>query len=157
MSPVEVRALRPDDAEACDAVVASLPTFFGNAEGIEQCRSAVRSQEGWVATENGDVVGFLTSVTHFGVSAEITWMAVRAERRRLGIGRALVERARGDAARRGRRVLHVLTLGPSVVEEGADTYAGTRAFYEAMGFTPLRELQLRSWEDEHALILACPL
>jgi hypothetical protein len=51
-------------------------------------------------------------------------------------------------------VLFVLTLGPSVPEEAGDNYEGTRAFYRRMGFGPLRELQLRDWNDSHALILA---
>jgi hypothetical protein len=56
-------------------------------------------------------------------------------------------------------MLCVLTLGPSVPEESgadgdaADNYEGTRAFYRSMGFVPLRELQLSTWNDSHALML----
>jgi hypothetical protein len=48
----------------------------------------------------------------------------------------------------------VLTLGPSVPEEPGDNYEGTRAFYQRVGFVPLRELRLREWNDSHALMLA---
>ncbi len=50
--------------------------------------------------------------------------------------------------------MFVITLGPSVAEPGvADSYAGTRAFYEAVGFVPLKELDV--WGDAPAgLILA---
>ena len=54
-------------------------------------------------------------------------------------------------------MLCVLTLGPSVPEDAADNYAGTRAFYQSCGFVPLRELELRSWNDAYALMLARPL
>ena len=49
--------------------------------------------------------------------------------------------------------MFLLTLGPSVPDDVADGYQGTRRFYEAVGFTPLRELGLRDWEDEAALLL----
>jgi hypothetical protein len=51
----------------------------------------------------------------------------------------------------------VLTLGPSEPEDVEDNYGGTRAFYEAMGFVPLRELELRSWNSGAALMFAVPL
>jgi hypothetical protein len=51
-------------------------------------------------------------------------------------------------------MLCVLTLGPSVPEDAGDNYEGTRAFYRSMGFVPMRELQLSTWNDSHALMLA---
>lgn len=155
--PIELRELRAGDADVCDAVVASLPYFFGDPSGVEECKVAVRTHEGWVATLRGDVVAFVTVVSHFPSSAEITWLAVHADHRRRGVGHRLVDHVKVEMAARGRRVLHVLTLGPSVPEDEPDNYGGTRAFYEAMGFVPLRELHLRSWSDEAALILAFPL
>ena len=154
---VEIRGLGPGDADACDAVVASLPYFFGDPDGIEHCRSSVRTEEGWVATDRGRVIAFVTVVARFATSAEITWMAVHADHRHRGVGRLLMDRVKGEVTARGCRILHVLTLGPSEVEDVEDNYGGTRAFYEAMGFTPLRELGLRSWNSGSALMLACSL
>jgi GNAT superfamily N-acetyltransferase len=150
---VTIRVLRKTDAEGCDAVVASLPYHFGNERGVVECAKAVRSQEGLVATIDERVAGFLTLVPHSTESAEISWMAVNAEHRRQGIGRLLIERVTTTLAERGVRFLSVLTLGPSVPEDVDDGYEGTRRFYEAVGFTPLRELELRSWDDERALLL----
>lgn len=48
---VEVRALRPADAEACDAIVASLPYHFGQEDGRAECARKVRSQPGLVARD----------------------------------------------------------------------------------------------------------
>jgi GNAT superfamily N-acetyltransferase len=154
---VEIRALKREDADACDAIVASLPYFFGDPTGIEDCSSAVRTQEGWVATNGVTVIAFVTVASWFPPSAEVTWMAVHADHRRRGIGRLLLERVKGEMASRGHRILHVLTLGPSEPEDVQDNYGGTRAFYEAMGFVPLRELELRSWSSGPALMLAVPL
>jgi GNAT superfamily N-acetyltransferase len=154
-APLSIRDLTPDDAPACDAIIASLPYFFGDPAGVADCAKAVRSQPGVVALFDGGPVGFITLERHFAESAEITWMAVHADHRRQGIGRALIEAAVERARRASVRTLCVLTLGPSVSEErGPDNYHGTRRFYRANGFVPLRELELRTWNDSHALMLA---
>jgi len=149
-----IRPLAPTDAEACDAVVLTLPYHFGHEGGRAECAHAVRTQGGLVAVEKGEVVGFLTLQRHDPRSAEITWMAVRADRRRHGIGKRLIERAARDLARDGVELLSVLTLAESEPEEReTDNYADTRRFYRALGFVPLRELSLESWDDR-AVILA---
>ncbi len=150
---VTIRSLSVEDAVGCDAVIASLPYHFGSERGIEECARAVRSQEGSVATIDEAVVGFLTFTHHWPGSAEITWMGVHAEHRRRGIGRSLIEHALVTLAARDTRFLFVLTLGPSVPDETEDGYEGTRRFYEEVGFTPLRELDLRAWDDGSALLL----
>lgn len=140
----QLRELRAGDGPGCDAVIASLPYFFGQPAGVAECREAVRSQPGVVAVEaSGFVAGFLTVRSHFTQSAEITWMAVHEERRRRGIGRRLVDRLSQEMQGNGVRMVFVITLGPSVAEPGVvDGYAGTRAFYERVGFTPLKELDI---------------
>jgi GNAT superfamily N-acetyltransferase len=153
---VLIRDLRPADADACDGVVRSLPYFFGSEVGNAACARAVRTQRGWVADADGEVYGFLVVDHPLPGSPEITWMAVRAGRRRAGVGRALVERAAGELASTGARVLSVLTLAESVPETGADTYEGTRAFYRSLGFLPIREIHPPGW-DSPALLLARPL
>src|SRR6266511_4635498 len=148
-----IRSLSPEDAPACDAVIASLPYHFGSERGVKECAHAVRQQAGFVATMNDDVVGFLTYTNHWPESAEITWMAVSAGHRRRGIGRTLIEHALARLAAQGTKYVFLLTLGPSVREGVEDGYENTRRFYEAVGFTPLRELGLRAWQDEAAVVL----
>lgn len=149
-----IRPLSPTDARACDAIVLTLPYHFGDAGGRAECARAVRTQGGLVAVDEGEVVGFLTLERHDPRSAEITWMAVRTDRRRHGIGRMLIERAIDNLARDGVELLSVLTLAESEPEEReTDNYADTRAFYQALGFIALRELGLESWDDR-AVILA---
>jgi GNAT superfamily N-acetyltransferase len=152
-----IRPLAPADAEACDAVILTLPYHFGNEGGRAECARAVRRQDGLVAVEEGEIVGFLTLERHDPRSAEITWMAVRADRRRHGVGRGLIERAIDDLAADGVELLSVLTMAESEPEERkTDNYADTRAFYRALGFVPLRELALEGWDDR-AVILVRPL
>jgi ribosomal protein S18 acetylase RimI-like enzyme len=152
-----IRPLALADAEACDRIVLTLPYHFGDEGGRAECARAVRTQEGLVAVEEDEVVGFVTLTRHDPRSAEITWMAVRADHRRRGIGRALVERAVDDLARDGVTILSLLTVAESEPDwRETDNYADTRAFYRALGFVPLRELALASW-DERAVIFARPL
>ena len=149
-----IRPLAPADAEACDAIVLTLPYHFGNERGRTECARAVRSQEGLVAVEAGEVVGFLTLERHDPRSAEITWMAVRADRRRRGIGRRLVERAVDDLSCDGVELLSVLTLAESEPEEReTDNYADTRAFYRRAGFVAVRELALEGWDDRALMLV----
>jgi len=142
------------DAAGCDAVLASLPNFFGDPDGIAKCAEAVRSEDGWVADDGGDVVGFVTVASEFPGSHEITWCAVEAGRRRAGIGHSLVDAAVVGLRDAGDRCAFVLTLGPSVPQPGVtDSYEGTRRFWMAQGFLPLREFGLRDWNDDAALLL----
>jgi len=152
-----VRELEFADAPACDAVIATLPYFFGQPAGIVECATAVRSGPGLVAVDHsGTVVGFLTYRSHHPRSAEITWMAVRHDARRKGVGRVLVNALDNLLSRRGVPLVFVITLGPSVDEPGVtDGYGGTRAFYERVGFIPLRELD--AWgQDSPGMVLARP-
>ena len=127
-------------AEACDAIVRGLPDWFGMPEGIAECATAVRSSHGFVATDARGVAGFLTDERRSASVWEITWMAVRADRRGGGVGSRLVEALTGwlpgDA-----QMLIVKTLSDREGEPGLE-YAATRAFYLARGFRPAAELDL---------------
>jgi GNAT superfamily N-acetyltransferase len=154
---VDIRPLDASEHTAgCDEVIGSLPYFFGDPNGRAECAAAVRSHRGLVALDDdGAVLGFLTIKQHFDDSAEITWMAVHASHRRHGIGRALINVIVADLSHAGLTQLFVLTLGPSVPEpKSDDNYEGTRRFYQSAAFVPLRELSLRTWSDDYALILA---
>jgi GNAT superfamily N-acetyltransferase len=149
-----IRPLEPRDAEACDAIVAGLPDWFGNADGIREAAEAVRSHEGLVAEEDDAVVGFLTLVHPYRTTSEISWMAVRRGHRRAGVGRALVYAAVDALAARGVRLLTVKTLSDR--EDPGPEYAQTRAFYLATGFLPVAELDI--WGPQNRCqLLAKPL
>jgi len=144
-----VRELEPRDAATCDAIVAGLPEWFGNEQGIRDCALAVRSHAGLVATDETGVTGFLTW-THDrerGV-AEITWMAVRADLRRHGVGRsllgALIHRLQQEQVDR----LDVKTLSERATYA---PYAETRGFYLANGFESVAELDI--WDEDNPAVL----
>lgn len=149
---MEVRPLGPRDAAACDAIVASLPYHFGLETGRAACAAAVRSEDGLAAVAGDEVVGFLTWRRWYAASREITWMAVHAERRGAGIGRALLEHLVAESAGHA-RYLVVTTLSEATPEPGvADGYAGTRRFYERNGFEPVWE-PAGWWDDANQAVV----
>ena len=150
---VAIRPLAEADAEACDGIVATLPYHFGNEKGRRDCAAAVRLQRGLVAEDDREVVGFLTVEPRFDDCSEVTWMAVRADRRRRGVGRMLIDRLAADTLADGRRFLLVLTVSPSDgPEEILDGYEATRDFYEANGFVLARDFA-GYWESDTAVLM----
>ena len=152
-----IRALEPDDAPACDAIVASLPYHFGDEHGRELCAAAVREQAGLVAAQGGTPIGFVTWRPWYTAAIEITWMAVHADQRRHGIGRALVEALVGEVPP-DRRYAVVTTLSEATAEPGVeDGYAGTRAFWQRCGFEPVWD-PAGWWNDvNQAVVMIRPL
>jgi ribosomal protein S18 acetylase RimI-like enzyme len=132
-----IRALSRADADRCEAIMRGLPDWFGLEEGILEARGCLETQDGFVAGEDGEVVGFLTFASELPESAEITWMAVAAGDHRRGIGRALIDAVVSRARQDGRALLLVKTLADS---DPSPEYAATRAFYRSMGFRPLAVL-----------------
>lgn len=154
---VTIRQLAVSDGEACDAIVATLPYHFGDEEGRRQCAGAVRSQRGLLAEDDGEVVGFVTLELRFDECMEVTWMAVRADRRRMGVGRALLDRVAADVRAEGRPFLLVLTVSPSDgADEIPDGYQATRAFYEANGFVLARDFP-GYWKSDTPVLMVRPL
>ncbi|MGZ8577764.1 MAG: GNAT family N-acetyltransferase [Actinomycetota bacterium] len=152
-----LRQLAMSDGEACDAIIATLPYHFGDEEGQRQCAAAVRSQQGLVAEDDGEVVGFVTLEPRFDGCVEVTWMAVRADRRRMGVGRALLDRVAADVRAKGRQFLLVLTVSPSDgPDEIPDGYQATRAFYEANGFVLARDFP-GYWKSDTPVLMVRPL
>ena len=145
-----IRALDPADAPVCDAIIASLPDWFGLQEGIDECAEAVRTQPGLVCERGDRVVGFLTVVRPSGVTAEISWLAVHANDRGDGVGTKMVEALVADLSGTGVRLLLVKTLSDR--EDPGPEYAATRAFYLARGFRPAAELDLFGPENPIQLL-----
>ena len=150
---VAIRPLAEADAEACDGIVATLPYHFGNEKGRRDCAAAGRLQRGLGAEDDREVVGFLTVEPRFDDCSEVTWMAVRADRRRRGVGRMMMDRLAADTLADGRRFLVVLTVSPSDgPEEILDGYQATRDFYEANSFVLARDFA-GYWESDTAVLM----
>ena len=131
---LDIRAIEGHDVPHCEALLRSLPEWFGIEEAIVSYVD--RLHDGLVARREDWLAGFLALETHFPASAEIVVMAVRREHHRKGLGRRLVLEAERRLRARGVELLAVKTLGPS---RNDSAYETTRSFYEALGFRPLEE------------------
>ena len=85
-------------------------------------------------------------------------MAVAADRRRQGVGHALIAELEAGLAAQERRILCVLTVSPNDRrEEPDDGYQSTRRFYEQVGFVLVRDLP-GEWDgDDTAVLMTRPL
>jgi coenzyme F420-0:L-glutamate ligase / coenzyme F420-1:gamma-L-glutamate ligase len=113
-----------------ELVLRDLPEWFGIDEATQSYIDAAASRTTFAV---GDA-GFLCLERHFPQTAEISVLGVRRDAHRQGIGRSLVRGAEAWCAANGVDYLQVKTLAHT--KDDAN-YARTRAFYEAVGFTPL--------------------
>jgi ribosomal protein S18 acetylase RimI-like enzyme len=134
----------------CERLIAALPDWFGIPESNASYLRNLGRLPSWVALIGPRLVGALTLEKHFPDSFEVHFMAVRPEHHRRGIGRALLQQGEREARAQGGRWLHVKTLG---VSDPDPHYARTRAFYEAMGFSPLFESESLWGAENPAVVL----
>ncbi len=122
-----VRVLAPGDR---DAVIALWREAFPNDPGRNEPaayfdrKAAMNDGLVWVAEADGAVIGVIVA-GYDGVRGWLYHLAVTAERRRGGVGRALVEAALAELEARG---------CPKVNLQVRATNAAVIAFYERLGF-----------------------
>ena len=118
-------------------IARGLRTHF-NDDAMEKMPVDLREHALYVAEdEDGAVVGFLTLLRRSPDVGDVSWMGVRNDLWRRGIGTALMERAAGDLAADGATILMVHTLADTVDYE---PYEATRAFYRSVGFRHLETI-----------------
>jgi GNAT superfamily N-acetyltransferase len=149
-----IRPLESSDIDACAAVLARLPQWFGMTETNAAYIDSLSRLPAFVAVRDGAVVGFLALELHTPASAEITVMGVDPGRHRQGIGSALLDETERWCRTRDVRWLHVKTRGPSTYD---DDYERTRRFYLARGFEALYESRTEWGPANAALILVMRL
>ena len=133
----------------CAPILRALPEWFGIEEALRQYEAEIEVLPTFLARDRGQMAGFLTVKGHFPQTAEILVMGVIPAAHRRGIGRALVNTAETYLRSQGVEYLQVKTLGPSNPDPG---YAGTRAFYQALGFVPLEEFK-QIWDEENPCLI----
>jgi ribosomal protein S18 acetylase RimI-like enzyme len=145
-----IRALEPDDISSCEHILRALPEWFGIEDAVVRYVRDLESLPSFVSVAGGRVLAFLALRHHNPSASEIHVLAVRRDRHRSGIGRALVAHAEADLAQSDVRLLQVKTLGPSHPDR---SYGRTREFYSAVGFLPLEETTAFWGEDQPCLIM----
>lgn len=147
--PPEIQTLAESEGPLCEAILRSLPAWFGIEEAIQHYAKAIVDMETHVARCDGEIVGFITCQRHFPRAAEIHVMAVREANHRQGLGRMLVAHAEQQLAADGVEFFQVKTLAPSHPDQN---YAKTRKFYKAVGFTPF-EANENIWDARNPCLI----
>jgi len=135
-------------------VLEALPEWFGIPEAREDYIRDSRSMPFFAAYADGLPVGFIALATHNENTAEIHVMGIKKPYHRQGIGAALIASAEDFCRMDGYALLEVKTL--DAARENAE-YAGTRAFYQAMGFLPLECIPELWGEANPCLIMVKPI
>ena len=164
MACAEGDEVEPADAEIigpvagrgalCKALLRGLPDWFGIEASIVDYAHAVETLPTFVAMVGGEAAGLLALRPTSPAALEMHVMAVSREHHRRGIGRALVERAAAYARAAGFTLLHVKTLAPEIEDDG---YAGTRAFYDSVGFVALEVIPAVWGPENPCLVMVRPL
>ena len=131
-------------ADACEPVLRSVPDWFGIEEANRAYLEAIERLPTVRAVEGAETIGFVSIEQHFESSFELHVLAVRRDRHRRGVGRAMLAAAEAWVASRGGGFLQVKTLSASA---NCEHYDRTSRWYEAMGFVPQTEFPTL-W-DEH--------
>lgn len=138
-----VQVQKRSDPQGVRRLLEALPSWFGIPDAIDGYVAAGDTMPSYLAVQDDRTLGVALVKRHYAESAELYLMAVDPLLRRSGIGRQLVHAVVDDLRGDGVRFLQVKTVGESFPDEG---YAETRAFYLALGFTPLEEFALVSWD-----------
>jgi GNAT superfamily N-acetyltransferase len=146
---VAIRGPLSGQGALAEDILRALPEWFGLEQALIEYARVADELPTFVAARGKEAVGFLTLRPTSADAVEVHVMAVLPGEHRRGVGRALVERAATYARAGGCALIHVKTLAPSDPDEN---YAGTRAFYAALGFLPLEELP-QIWGAENPCLL----
>jgi len=123
-----------DAKDQCEAILRSVPQWFGIEEALVHYVSDTAAMPTFAIPSGERLEAFVTLREHFPRAWEVHCMAVRADVRRKGHGRALMTHAENWLVQRGVDVLQVKTVAQ---KKTPSAYDETRPFYFAMGFTPL--------------------
>jgi GNAT superfamily N-acetyltransferase len=127
---VTVRPSIPTDGAAIDAIIRGSPDFF-TPDVPDRVAAELTHHESWVVADGDEVVGFAVVDRRSPRAAEVTWAAVRADRRGGGLGTRLLDAVLAELAAGGVRLVEVRTLDASA---GYEPYEATRGFWEGRGF-----------------------
>ncbi|GAA5161905.1 GNAT family N-acetyltransferase [Viridibacterium curvum] len=131
------------DAAECEAVLRSLPRWFGIEEALLEYASKAPAQSGFAVRDSMRMLGFLTLETmpEEPDAYEIYCLAMHADYRQQGLGGRLLATAEHWLRAHGEHHLYVRTLAAS---HPSPEYAETRRFYERAGFAAV-SVSLETW------------
>ncbi len=119
---------------AAGHILEQLGGWFESAQARQEYEQSCAGWEVFTVSEGAQVAGLLAVRPLSKKAAEIAVMGVAPQWRRHGIGKKLFWRCAQWCWQRGICYLQAKTLGEGHPDA---LYAGTRAFYQKMGFVPL--------------------
>lgn len=143
-----VRIVRVTDGKTksryAEAVLRSLPEWFGIEEALRNYVAGVVELPFWAAMADGRCVGFVAAKIHHGHTGDLYVLGVLKDYQAQGIGTKLLAAADEYFVEQGCKYVIVLTLSELAESE---PYDRTREFYAKRGFEPL--ITLPELWDEH--------
>jgi GNAT superfamily N-acetyltransferase len=134
-----------DEKAQCEEVLRSLPMWFGIERALVMYADDSLRLPTFAAVEGTKVIGFISLLQHFAHAWEIHCIAVRAESRNEGYGKALMAHAESWLAGQGVSLLQVKTVAAT---SSSKEYALTREFYCHLGYQPL-EVFPKLWDPHN--------
>ncbi len=115
---MRIRNYRPTDLETLHQIdQACFPRGIAYSKSEIARFTSLRSSRTWVAEVDGEAAGFLIACRESPEAAHIVTIDVVAARRRMGIGRALMEAAESWAAGHGIRILYLETAEDNLIAQ----------------------------------------
>jgi ribosomal protein S18 acetylase RimI-like enzyme len=138
-----------DKKKICQGVLDDLPDWFGIPESVDAYVRTVEDLSMFGFALDDQIVGFISLKEHNKFVAEAYVLGVKRDWHRRGIGRRLFEHAAVKLQAQGFSYLTVKTVAS---DRPNKEYAGTRRFYEALGFLPV-EVFPTLWGPENSCLL----
>ena len=123
-----------NERRQCEEVLRSLPMWFGIEEALLMYADDSTRLPTFAVIEGTEVKGFISLQQHFPQAWEVHCIAVRADSRNKGYGKALSAHAERWLSAQGVALLQVKTVAAT---SPSKAYAETREFYNQLGFRPL--------------------
>ncbi len=115
----------------CEAILRSLPAWFGIEESIQMYVRDSKLMPGFAYESDSKLLGFISLLEHFPNAWEVHCIAVRSDDRSKGIGSKLLDHAESWLASEGVKFLQIKTIADTSPDIN---YAATRDFYLKRGY-----------------------
>jgi len=132
-------------SQVCENILYQLPDWFGNKQAILDYIEAVKDMIFYAYYEKNEPIAFIALKIHNEFMAEISVMGVLEPFHRKGLGKKLINECEKYCRKNNFEFLTVKTLADTNPDE---SYAKTRAFYQAMNFKPL-EIFPQIWDENN--------